>query len=573
MNFKPKKKIIFNNPNINNIKKYKYLDNVILQVLGNRGYDTDDKIDVFFDYSIEKLHDPSLLKDGKLGASLIVEAIKNNEQIVIYTDYDSDGCNGAAVALLALRKLGAKVDVFLNNRFIDGYGMVVKGVDNLLEAFPETKLIVTIDNGISAFEAIDYAINKGLKVVVTDHHETKDTIPNAHAVINPKRHDDTYPFKGLCGAVVIFKVMELVYREMNVDSEYLYTLLDILAVATVGDIVPLVDENRIIVKNGIEMIKNGSREVFNIINDIKSITEINAHYTIGFIYVPMINALSRMEGYPLLAINMYLEEDTDKIVEAVNVLDKANEERQALTKEQEELALNLLEEKGIKDVIVLWNENFHEGVIGLIAGRLKERYNRPVFIFAKNEDGIYKGSARSINNYHIKEVLDEVQERDNILLGYGGHAMAAGLSILEENLQMLEETLLIISFERLSEEDYHKKINVDSVIDALDINEEIIEQISHLEPFGESFPKPIFGLKNFIVPSLSSISYMGKDKNHLKIKGETMTLIRWRDDDKKYDSIGRPRVLKAIGFPSINEFNLKKEIQFIVSDDNIFRGN
>jgi single-stranded-DNA-specific exonuclease len=558
-----KTKWIYPQKTIDNLRKDKRLTGVsdlILQILVNRGYDTPEKIETFLYGSLEHLHDTRLMQDADKAVHIMKDAIQNGEQIVVYGDYDSDGVNSTVIMTSLLRTAGGKVGFYTNNRFTQGYGMMPSGVDEILELYPDTKLIVTVDNGIMAHEGVQYAKNKGLKVIVTDHHEPGETLPPADAVVDPKRKDDVYPFKGLCGAGVAFKLMLLLYWEMGLSLEPVYDTLDIVGLATVGDIVPLVDENRIIVQEGLKRIRAEKRPIFRIFREVTKVNEINAHWTLGFIYVPMINAIGRLDGNPRKAIEMFLSEDENFIRETVTYLKQLNDERKNLTERQYERAEEIIKEKGLKNVIVVYDEHFHEGIIGLIAGRLKEKYHRPTFVFTKHHD-VLKGSARSIEGFHLKKSFEVLSE---YIVGGGGHAKAAGLSIREDQLEEFERAINELSEKWLTEEDFVKKYYIDAIIDAKTVDIDIVDELKTLEPFGEAFPKPVLTLENF---EAQKIFYMGDERNHVKLIDGNLSVIIWREAEK-FKEIGEPLSVKAIGYPRLNVYKNNVYLQFEVDGDN-----
>lgn len=561
-------KWIYSRKQIDELKKDKRLTGVSdieLQILLNRGFNTPEKIESFLFSTLDDLHDTRLMKDAEKAVQIIKESIENDETIVVYSDYDSDGVESAVVMTKLLRKAGGRVEYYTNNRFKQGYGMMPSGVDEILERHPDTKLIVTCDNGIMAYEGVQYALDKGLKVVVTDHHEQGATLPPAHAVVDPKRHDCEYPFDGLCGAGVAFKLMMLLFWEMQLSLEPVYDTIDIVALATVGDIVPLVDENRVIVQEGLKKIRDTNRncDVFRIFQEVTEAKEINAHWTFGFIYVPMINAIGRLDGDPRRAIDMFFEEDEEKIRETIEYLKELNEKRKTMTVDQFNRAEEIIAEKGLKKVIVVYDESFHEGIVGLISGRLKEKYNRPVFVFTKNETGLLKGSARSIDNFHLKKSFDVVQEH---MVGGGGHAKAAGLSIREDQLEGFEIAVNALADEWLTDDDFMKKYRIDYTIDAETVDLDIVDNLKSLEPFGEAFPKPILVLNNF---TAKKPFYMGTEKQHVKLIHDNISVIMWNDAEN-YKAMGEPLHIKAIGFPELNIFRNEVSLQFKVDGDNYF---
>lgn len=561
---------IYPNTNIDELKKDKRLTGIsdtVLHILTNRGFKNPEEIERFLFGTLEEgLHDTRLMKDAEKAVQIIKESISNGEQMVVYSDYDSDGVNSAVAMTSPLRNAGAKADFYTNNRFTQGYGMMPSGVDAILEMYPDTKLIITTDNGIMAFEGVRYAIEKGLKVIVTDHHEQGDTLPPAHAIVDPKRKDCDYPFKGLCGAGVAFKLMLLLYWEMDLPLQPVYDTLDIVALATVGDIVPLIDENRVIVQEGIKLIESGKRDVFRIFKEVTGVKEITAHWALGFVYVPMINAIGRLDGDPRRAIEMFFSEEEQEIRKSIEYLKERNDERKGMTELQYKRAEEIIEEKGLKKVIVVYDASFHEGIVGLIAGRLKEKYNRPTFVFTNNESGQLKGSSRSIDNFHLKDSFSKAKEH---MVSGGGHAKAAGLTIRLDQLEGFEAFMNELADEWLTDDDFIKKFRVDSVLDAKNLDMSIVDDLKELEPFGEAFAKPILVLENF---TAKRPFYMGEEKNHVKLIGDKISLIMWRGAEQ-YRQMGEPMSVKAIGFPEINIFRGNISLQFTVDGENYKNAN
>lgn len=540
-----------------------------LRFMMKRGYSTADEIyDALFQ-GIESLHDTRLMKDAQKAVSIIQEAIENGEKIVLYSDYDSDGVHAAAVGVECLREAGADADFYTNDRFKQGYGMMISGVDEILEKHPNVKLIITADNGIMAFEGIDYAKSKGIKVVVTDHHEQSATLPNADAIVDPKRHDCEYPCKDLCGAGVVYKLMLLLYYNMGLDEEIVHNTLDLVATATVGDIVALRGENRILVREGLKILNTEPRLGYQAFIELIGVDKVNSG-TLGFQFVPTINAIGRLEGNPGLAIEMFLSSDTTRVYEIANHLVDLNKKRKEMTIEQTQIAEDVLYKKFMKNneelppVIVIADERFHEGIIGLVAGRLKEKYNRPALVFAPHGE-IYKGSARSIDNFHLKQSFDVLLEK-KVMLGGGGHAKAAGLSISKEQVEDFEEAICELSKDFLSAKDFIKKFNIDIPIAASEISVDIVYEMDVLEPFGEGFRQPMILLKDF----LGTHSYIGKEHNHVRVKGvkDDVTVLMW-SQRKEFEEIGEPKHFRAIGNPQLNIFNGNVSLQFIVSDMNL----
>lgn len=545
------------------------LSDYALRFMLKRGYTTaDDIYDALF-LGLDSLHDTKLLKDAEKAVEIIQKAIENNEKIVLYSDYDSDGVHSAAVGVECLEKAGANADYYTNNRFTQGYGMMVSGVDEILEKHPDVKLIITADNGIMAFEGIDYAKSKGIKVVVTDHHEPSATLPNADAIVDPKRKDCDYPCKDLCGAGVVYKLMLLLYFKMGLDEEIVHNTLDLVATATVGDIVALRGENRILVREGLKILNDEPRLAYQTFIQLLSIDKIDSG-TLGFQFVPTINAIGRLEGDPGPAIEMFLSKDKDTVQRIATKLVELNALRKKMTIEQTEIAENILYEKfkangyKIPPVIIVASKDFHEGIIGLVAGRLKEKYNRPAFAFAPHGD-IYKGSSRSIDGFHLKESFDFLLGLEKkVMVGGGGHAKAAGLSVKEEQLEDFEKAICNLSKEFLSDKDFIKKFDVDIPILANDISVDLVYEMDILQPFGEGFREPTILLKDF----KGDYEYMGQEKTHVKIVSENVTIIMWNAKEE-FEKVGRPTHFRGIGTPNLNVFNGKTTLQFFINDMNL----
>lgn len=556
-------KWILKRNNISALAKELGLKEVTVNILYNRGIKTKESIEKFLNGSLGDLHDPRLMQDSQKAVEIIIGAIKNKEQIVVYTDYDCDGVGAAVILIELLRKLNAKVNFYSNNRFIDGYGLCKNGIDNILRMYPEVKLIITCDNGIVAFEGIEYAKAKGLKVIVTDHHDPdmSGKLPPADAVVNPRRLDDTYPFKGLCGAGVVFKLMLLLYFELGKDLKDVYDTLDVCALSTVGDVVPLIDENRIIVKEGLRYIKDNRRAVFEVLQEKFEAYNITAHYTLGFLYAPLINAVGRIDGQPDRAIRLFFLEDKEEIKKEIDYLYNLNEQRKEMTKEQEQVAIDLLKNKGLKEVIVLYHPRFHLGIVGLIAGRLKEIHNRPCVVFAQ-EGNVLKGSGRSIDNFNMKEVFTELK---HLTIAAGGHAKAGGITILPENLEAFEEAIIEIAKNRLTQEDYIKKYIIDYRFFPNTIDLDILDELDMLQPYGEGFEEPLFLLDNFVVDDFRVI---GEEQRHLKLINKDLAVILWNEAEW-YSKLGRPKKIRALGIPQSNVFNNKVYLQFVVKEKNL----
>lgn len=561
---------------------------ICIDILYNRGFKTVEDIKKHLYSTLDDTHSPLLLKDSNKFTLKVIETLENGDDIVVYSDYDTDGVTSGSIGVNSLRKAAeltnskSKINYYTNNRFIEGYGITPKGVDMLVEKFPSTKLIITTDNGIVGYDGIKRAYEKGITVLVTDHHDVGETLPEyAYAIVNPKRKDCEYPFKGLCGAGVIFKLMQLLYWELNLDIKYVNEMIDILAVGTVGDLVPLIDENRIYVKEGIKLIKEERRLAFSKLREALSLTTIDEE-TFGFVYAPLLNALGRITGSPDDGIELLTTTDEQRINEIISKLVEVNELRKELTKNQTELALSVASEmKEVPNVIVLNHKDFHEGVIGLVATKVRDKYQRPTIILAESEKDVLdengaivkqmvlKGSARSIEGFNIKEAFDKVK---TTLLGYGGHFMAGGLSLKEDRLEEFKEAINNYAANVLTPEQYRKNILIDAPLSANDISIDLIEEIQSLKPYGMAFSKPKFGLKDFELDyNLNGKIYIGGEGTHVKlVSNNNLTLIMFNGSDR-YRYLNEPRKIKAIGIPSINIYNDRVYLQFMVENEYIFK--
>ncbi|WP_442637612.1 single-stranded-DNA-specific exonuclease RecJ [Rossellomorea marisflavi] len=546
----------------------RHLHPSVIEVLYNRGYKTEEAITDFFDNDPSKTHNPLLMMDMEKGISYVIEAMNQNKHIVIYGDYDADGASSTAIAVLALRELGAHVDYFINNRFDHGYGIKPEGVDDLLKEFPTVDMIITVDNGIVAYEGIDYAKEKGIDIIVTDHHDPHPSgkMPDALAVINPKRPGDEYPFKGICGATVIYKFMLALYYELDKDLDYVEEMMDIVGMATIGDVMPLHDENRIFVKQALDLIADGTRTAFTKLVEKTNIATVNEEM-FGFKFVPMINAPSRLLGKIDLAVDLFLSEDESEMEEIIDKLISLNEERKELTSIQEDIAMGMIQSLGDQPVYVLFNKDFHEGIVGLVAGRIKESFHRPTIVLTEHK-GIAKGSGRSIEGFHVTDALHETSET---LIGFGGHALACGMSLDVTKVDELRDKLSEMAESQLTEEDMTPKVKVDSMVSANDITLDYIDELDTLRPFGQGFEKPVLQLSNFEV---GSHLYMGKekvekDKKHVKLMGKgKLSIVMFKYADT-YRNLQSPKFVNTIGYPAINVYKNNVSIQFMVQNDYI----
>ena len=559
---------------------------VVAKLLVNRGIYNLDIAKAFLDSSIDNLYN-GLDMLGMSGAvELMKNSINNNEKILIVGDYDVDGVISTYILYTAISKCGGNVSFHIPDRIKEGYGIN----ESIIRKASEDKvdIIITCDNGIAAIEQVKLAKELGIKVIITDHHdvpfieeneERKYVVPDADFVINPKQENCNYKFDKICGAGVAYKFIECLYKEFNIDKEELYDLLQYVAIATVCDVVDLISENRIIVKEGLKRINNtsniGLRALFKETGlEDKEITV----YSLGFVIGPSINASGRLEQAEW-ALKMLLSNNEIEAKELAEKLNDLNKERQELTKEGLEEAIEIIEKNNMtKDkVLVVYLEDVHESIAGIIAGRVREKYNLPTIILTKAHDGA-KGSGRSIEEYNMFEELLKCKD----LLGkFGGHPMAAGMSIPNENIDEFRSRLNNVT--TLTDEDIIPKVSIDMGLLLSQINYELIDQISLLEPYGKANPKPTFGMKKLKV---IEAKILGKNRNVLKLKLSDGRLyiegIYFGDIDsfensikdelgeieynKVFNGLSNNLYLDIICMPEINEFNGNKKVQLVISN-------
>lgn len=490
----------------------------VASLIRNRDVIGDDAIEKYLNGTIADLYDGMLMKDMDKAVAVLGEKIKENAKIRIIGDYDIDGIQSTYILLEGFRMLGADVDSDIPDRMKDGYGLNRNLIDRALEADVDT--IITCDNGIAAAEEIAYAKSMGMTVVVTDHHEVPYTeigagrryiLPEADAVVDPKQEDCTYPFKGLCGAAVAYKLVEALMEAMGKDAEDADYLMENVAIATIGDVMDLVDENRIFVKQGLDMLKRTENLG---LKALMGCTGVNVDklstYHIGFVIGPCMNASGRLDTAKR-ALELL---EAKKVAEAdllAGDLKALNDSRKDMTAQAVEEAFIQVENSELKDadVLVVYLPECHESLAGIVAGRIREKYYRPVFVLTKGAEGL-KGSGRSIETWHMYEGLNRVK---HLLSKFGGHKMAAGLSMPEENLEQFRKEINEKS--GITPEDLNEKIAIDMQLPFECVNEKFIGELAVLEPFGKGNARPVFAERQVQV---ESARILGKNKNVLKLQ-------------------------------------------------------
>lgn len=569
---------IYNKKNnyLSNLKN-KNITKLEALILANRDIVDPKVVDSFINPTLAKLHDPFLLKDMEKAIDLIIETMENGESIRIFGDYDQDGISSTMTLLDGLLYFYDDISYDIPDRVIDGYGISDRMIDRAIEA--NVSLIITCDNGISAIDQVKRLKENGIKVIVTDHHQVskkedgewvEQILPQADCVINPKRLDNTYPFDDLCGAGVAFKLIQALYQRLDGDMEYLYGLLEYVAMGTVCDVVSLTDENRIFVREGLKRINNTEKLAIKALVEENSWNREVSAYTLGFIIGPCMNATGRLSTAKL-AIDMLMEDDIEKIRTYAKKLVSLNNERKELTNIGLEKTLEIIKDRKYynDDIIIVDVENIEESICGIIAGRIKEKFNKPTIIMTQSsQNGILKGSGRSIEAYNIYKEVFEIKD---ILESFGGHPMACGLSIKSEKVDEFRQKLNDKS--KLKKDDFVNIINIDAQIPIDKLSLEFAESLQRLEPFGKDNPKAKFADKNLFIKNINMI---GKNNNTMKmilnkngrdieaIKFNAQKDYKYLSDKFKANIIGNK--IDAVFYPDINEFNGRRNLQVKLID-------
>lgn len=508
---------------LNNISTVLNISNLTARLLINRGMNTIEECKQFLEPSLVNFYDPYLLKDMDKAVNRIIKAIKNNEKIYIYGDYDVDGVTSTSILSIFLKQIKVNSEFYIPNRFNEGYGLNKDAVDKIINN--GGGLIITVDCGITSIDVVNYCNEKGIDIIITDHHYPQEKLPDAIAVINPNRQDDNYPYKKLAGVGVALKLIQALAKTLNIDVDY-NEILPIAAIGTVADVVELKDENRIIVKNGLNIIKNTCNLGIKALLEVTGLTDkIITSGHIGFVIGPRINAAGRLESAEI-GVELFLSSTYDKALKLASLLDSENKKRQEIEREILEKASVIIKndlDYTNEKVLVVSAENWHHGVIGIVSSRITEKFYKPsVLISVENNEG--RGSARSISNF---DIFDSLNKCKDLFIKFGGHPQAAGLSLEYKNINNFRKKINEIADNVLTDEDMIPEIKVESLLHCGDISEKNIEEIKLLEPFGIGNPSPVFIIRD---AKLLMKRLIGKDKNHIKL------VIN--KSDVEYDCIG-----------------------------------
>lgn len=547
------------------------IDPVIARLIRNRDIQDMKEIRSYLYGTLAEIPSPWKLKDMERAVQILQKKITQKKKIRIIGDYDIDGVTATCILLKGLKRLGANVDTYIPDRVKDGYGMHEQLIDKALEDGIDT--ILTCDNGIAAAAEIEYAKKEGLTVIVTDHHDIpfRDTedgriwiIPKADAVVNPKQNDCLYPNKNICGAVVAWKLIWALYERLGIDSDEIWDFLELAAIATVGDVMDLQGENRIIVKEGLKKLSSTSFEGLKALICVNNLegAEITA-YHVGFVIGPCINASGRLDT-AARSLELLLADNMEDAMKLADDLYDLNQSRKAMTEQGKEQAIQSIEENNLgKDrVLVVYLPDCHESLAGIIAGRIREAYNKPVFVLTKGADGV-KGSGRSIEAYSMYE---ELVKCSDLLTQFGGHPMAAGLSMEEKNVELFRRRLNDNC--TLTEQDLIPKIMIDVPMPISYLSKKLTEQLKVLEPFGKGNSKPLFAQKNL---RAVGIRVFGRNRNVAKMllideNGIKMDAVYFGEAQEFVDFVQAHDTISVTYYPEINVFQGRENLQVVIKN-------
>lgn len=547
------------------------IDLVIARLIRNRDIQDMKEIRSYLYGTLAEIPSPWKMKDMERAVQILQKKITQKKKIRIIGDYDIDGVTATCILLKGLKRLNANVDTYIPDRVKDGYGMHEQLIDKALEDGIDT--ILTCDNGIAAAAEIEYAKKEGLTVIVTDHHDIpfRDTedgriwiIPKADAVVNPKQNDCLYPNKNICGAVVAWKLIWALYERLGIDSDEIWDFLELAAIATVGDVMDLQGENRIIVKEGLKKLSSTSFEGLKALICVNNLegAEITA-YHVGFVIGPCINASGRLDT-AARSLELLLADNMEDAMKLADDLYDLNQSRKAMTEQGKEQAIQSIEENNLgKDrVLVVYLPDCHESLAGIIAGRIREAYNKPVFVLTKGADGV-KGSGRSIEAYSMYE---ELVKCSDLLTQFGGHPMAAGLSMEEKNVELFRRRLNDNC--TLTEQDLIPQIMIDVPMPISYLSKKLTEQLKVLEPFGKGNSKPLFAQKNL---RAVGICVFGRNRNVAKMllideNGIKMDAVYFGEAQEFVDFVQAHDTISVTYYPEINVFQGRENLQVVIKN-------
>ena len=541
----------------NEISKKYNISDLVSKILSHKNLN-DEEIEKFLKPTRKDFYDPFLMPDMDKAIDRIEKAIKEKEKIIIYGDYDADGITSTVILKRFFKDRNIELDTYIPNRLDEGYGLNKKAVEKITK--DGYTLMITVDCGITSIEEVDYAKELGLDIVITDHHETLDKLPNGVAVVDCKREDNKYPFQLLAGCGVAFKLIQAYCQKFNINENECLKYLDIVSVGTISDIVPLVDENRVIAKLGLMLIKQtknlGIKEILNL-SGYKKIDST----TISFGVSPRINACGRM-GNASVAVKLLLENDEKKAYELAQNLDLLNTKRQEVEKQIYSEAIEMIENKGLenKNSIVLYGKSWHNGVIGIVASRLVNIYNKPVILLTK-ENGMVRGSGRCPQGFSLYDALSKCTDK---LIQFGGHELAAGLTVSEEKIDEF-----ILAFESIATKkaaDFAEQVlDIDLELTLKDLNVQLLKDMNILKPYGQANPSPVFLYRGLKIQAIRTI----KDDKHLKLilkdSNKLIDAVAFSQGDRR-DEIKIGDKIDVVCTVDVNTFTTPKTIELIIQD-------
>ena len=546
-----------------------HISPILARLIRNRDVVGDEAIERYLNGTVDQMHSPELLPDLTLAAGILEQKISAGAPVRIVGDYDIDGVCSTCILYQGLKRLGVKVDYEIPDRVKDGYGIN----ESIIQAASEDGIdtILTCDNGIAAISQIALAKELGMTVVVTDHHDIQtvvsedgkeeDLLPPADALVNPKRRDSMYPYPQICGAMVAYKLIQVMYERAGIPRAEWLDMMELAAVSTVGDVMKLQDENRIVVKEGLKRLKDTKNLGLRALIEANQLDpEKISAYHIGFVIGPCLNAGGRLYTAKL-ALALLLAENEEKARERALELKNLNDQRKDMTQKGVDEAAVQVEERYMEDkVLVVFLPDCHESLAGIVAGRIRERYHKPTLILTHSEEGA-KGSGRSIEAYHMFQGLVEVQD---LLTKFGGHPMAAGFSLPLENVDEFRRRLNENA--KLTPEDFIPKVWIDIALPFEYVDEALIEELERLEPFGQGNEKPQFAQKNLLV---RSARVMGKNRNVVKLmlvneRGAALDAVVFTDGDLFLEEMGNSRRMDVVYYPTVNEYKGRRTVQIVV---------
>lgn len=549
---------------IETLAKELNISKVTAKVLINRKIDTIEKANNFLNGQLTQILDPMLLKDMDKAINRIFEAIQNKESICIYGDFDVDGTVSTSLLIHFFREINYPIDYYIPNRLTEGYSLNNTAIDELKNR--NIKLIITVDNGIMAFEPIEYANSKNIDVIVTDHHQVAETLPNAHAIVNPQRKDCTYPFKGICGAGVAYKLLIALRKKLREENYFkdkaepnLKQYLDLLSIATVCDIVPLKEENRVFVKEGLKVLANTYKPGVKALLEVSQCKPPLTAYDLGFKIGPRINACGRLENASL-GVELLTCENYQQALSMAKRLNQLNNERRDLEKNITEEAISTaLKSPPTNLSVVVFDTSWHIGVVGIVASRIVDKLHKPTFVLCETEEGLIKGSGRSVSGVNLVQALNECSE---ILEKFGGHEAAAGVTLKKDNLSTFQKNFEKAIRKQIQGDSIKKIISVDHNLQTSEISRTLLDELKKLEPFGCGNAKPIFVSENLEVLDKRIVG-----EKHLKLKlcDQTYELdaIAFNKAEESQNLNENISLLYGL---EINSFRNRETIQMVVKE-------